>query len=148
MNKFSQSDYTKDAIAQLVKKLHVADDYPYEILAEYANLSASMMRQIADGNREMKAHNFECLKFNLADREGNTRAYKIGTPPGYSVVKIGEALSDGCPKDEYIDGGEALHLFLNGHKSTNIDVIDESIQKATDVVERMKAERARIAGKK
>lgn len=148
MSKFSQSDYTKDAISQLIKKLHVADEYPYEILAEYAGLSASMMRQIADGNREMKACNFECLKFNLAEKEGNTRAFKIGTPPGFTVARTGEVIANGCPKDEYIDGGEALYLFISGHKSTNIDVIDKSIEQAEDVLKRMKAERARLSGGK
>lgn len=148
MNKFSQEKYTRDAISKLIEELHVTDKYPYEILGDYAGLSASMMRQVADGNRDLKAANFEMLKYNLAERDRNTRAYKIGTPAQYSFVRIGEVESNGCPKDEFIDGSKALHMFLEGYTSTNTDIIDEGITQAEQVLERMKAERARLAGRK
>lgn len=147
MCKFSQANYTKDSITKIIKALHVTDEYPYEVLADYAGLSASMMRQIADGNRDFKAHNFEMLKFNLAEKDGNLRALKISIPSSFGLIQTGEVKANGCPDDEVIDGGEALYMFRDGHRATNIDVIDESIKSLEDVLKRAKAERARLEGK-
>lgn len=148
MCKFSQEKYTKDAIANVIKKLHIADEYPYEILGDYAGLSGSMMRQIADGNRSLKGEYLIPLAMNLLMKDGNKRIANMVLPLDYAIVRIGDVKANGCPEDEVIDGGEALYMFRDGHKTSNVDVMDASIEQHEQVLERMKAERARKAGRK
>lgn len=148
MCKFNEEKYTEDAISEKVQYLKERDYYPWEILGDFAGLSGSMMRQVSEGNRVLKGTNLAMLMRGLLKKDGNARLFKVVLPDGYSLVKDGEVVANGCPNDEYIDGKEAISTFYNGHKTGNIDMMDEGIKQHEEVGRRMKAERARKAGRK
>lgn len=146
MCKFNEEKYTEDAISEKVQFLKERDYYPWEILGDFAKLSGSMMRQVAEGNRTLKGANLAMMMRGLLKADGNARLFKVILPDGYSLVKDGEVIANGCPDDEYIDGKEAISQWYKGHNTGNVDVMDSAIESLEDVVKRMKAEKSRIAG--
>ena len=138
--KFSYQDHTLQAIRTEVNRVHYNDDFPYAVLADMAGVSESMVRAVAQGEREFKAANFLMLSNRLAS-EGNTRLAKLALPKKFAITEDLESPpTNGCLDDELADMMVALGQMKVAHDTHNDDACDRHYEEVLSILERIKAE--------
>lgn len=142
--KFSYQEHTLQAVRAELNRVHYNDDYPYAVLADMAGVSESMVRAVAQGEREFKAVNFLMLANKLAS-EGNTRLSKLAVPKRYTITENHDTpTTNGCLDDELADMMVALGQMKVAHDTGNDSACDSHYEKVLSIIERIKAEITRL----
>lgn len=126
-------DFTNAAIGDALKELDEADGLTVKTLAEFADLSPSMVYQVITGEKRMAAGNFVKLVRRLAEL-GNYRLIDaLLLPAGSSMAPKGRTIPATPPNgrldDEVTDMvkvmSKAVHAYETGSSKAFMGVIDE-----------------------
>lgn len=135
-------DFTNGALGDAIKELDHTDGITVKTLAEFADLSPSMIYQIISGEKRMMAGNFVRLAKRLAEL-GNTRLIDaLLLPPTLKVQEVDHtsARTNGCIDDETADMVVAMSHVKQAFSSRNRRAFDTGMEELERVKQRMEQE--------
>jgi predicted transcriptional regulator len=126
-------DFTNAAIGDCIKSLDEADGLTVKTMAEFADLSPSMIYQVMTGEKRMAAGNFVKLARRLAEL-GNFRLIdSLLLPAAVKMAPTGMTMPEtpvnGRLDDEVVDMvkamSKAVHAYETGSAKAFLGVLEE-----------------------
>jgi len=141
---FSHSDFTNAAIGDCIKALDEADGVTVKTIAEFADLSPSMIYQVITGEKRMAASNLVKLTRKLAELGNHRLSDCLLLPAGVKMIPSDRpnpaTPPNGRLDDEVTDMvkvmSKAVHAYETGSMKNFMGTIDE----VRTVVNRFEAE--------